>query len=552
MYPVKATPGRLLREAMTTRWGDNLIATAGAAGHQSGEALVPLMVGYALDQGVGAGDPVRLVWWLLAIGGAFVLLSNSYLIYARVATRSSTAAAVRLRLRVADHLLDPAGVGDHPHGAGGLVSIAARDVTAVSQINQVIFLLAAGLGGFVVAAVSLFAIAPMLSLVVVAGAIPVVVGMQLLGIPLERRMVDERARAAEASDTAADLIRGLRVVKGLGAEHAAGQRFSRVSRRALAATLRSARLGALFEAVSVFATGVFVAIVAVIAGRMALSGEISVGALVAALGLAQFLVGPLMQLAATTALLAECRSAAARVAGVLNRPAPTFDCLLPEPPRGRVEIDLDAGTVIADAGQLTGIVTDQHTAQTLAAALTGEPRPIADQVRLDQNPLPQHDIGWLRRTMLVLPHHSQLFTGTLGENVAAATDDDASVHQAIDVAAVDAVLEELPDGLDSFVGEGGHMLSGGQRQRVTLARALAARSPILVLHEPTSAVDSVTEAGIADRLRDMRKGSTTLLITTSPALLAVCDRVVWVDGAVRTGQHDELLGSEDYAEVVLR
>jgi len=549
---MNVTPGRLLREAMATRRGDNLIATIGAAGHQAGEALVPVMVGYALDQGVGDGDPVRLFWWLLAIAGAFALLSNSYLIHARAATRSSTAAAVRLRLRVADHLLDPAGVGDHPYGAGGLASVAARDVTAVGQINQVLFLLSAGVGGFAVAAISLFAIAPVLCLVAVAGAIPVVVGMQLLGVPLERRMVEERARAAEASDTAADLVRGLRVVKGLGAERAAGRRFRRVSRRALAATLRSARLGALFEATSVLATGVFVAVVAVIAGRMALSDEITVGALVAALGLAQFLVGPLMQLAATTALLAECRSAATRVASVLNRSAPRFEDLTPEGSPGRIEIALAAGTVTADAGEFTGVVADQRTAQLLAAALTGEPRPAADHVRLDGRPLPGHDVGWLRSAMLVLPHHSQLFSGTLGENVAAAADDETAVRQAVAAAAVDAVVDELPEGADSFVGEGGHMLSGGQRQRVALARALAARPPVLVLHEPTSAVDSVTEATIAARLRDLRVGSTTLVITTSPALLAACDRVVWVDGGVRTGRHEDLLGSSGYAEAVLR
>ncbi len=93
------------------------------------------------------------------------------------------------------------------------------------------------------------------------------------------------------------------------------------------------------------------------------------------------------------------------------------------------------------------------------------------------------------------------------------------------------------------------MLSGGQRQRVGLARALAARPPILVLHEPTTAVDSVTEALIAGRLRDARRGASTLVVTTSPTLLAVADRVVWIRAdEVTVGQHARLMNDPDYAD----
>jgi ABC-type multidrug transport system fused ATPase/permease subunit len=128
--------------------------------------------------------------------------------------------------------------------------------------------------------------------------------------------------------------------------------------------------------------------------------------------------------------------------------------------------------------------------------------------------------------MLVAPHEASLFDGTVAENLALPGHQPELLERALHAAACDDVLRVLPEGLDTVVGEGGLRLSGGQRQRVALARALVMDTPVLVLHEPTTAVDSVTEAVIAERLPRLRSGRTTILLTTSPALLAVCDRVI--------------------------
>ncbi len=112
----------------------------------------------------------------------------------------------------------------------------------------------------------------------------------------------------------------------------------------------------------------------------------------------------------------------------------------------------------------------------------------------------------------------------------------------------------LPHGSDTLIAERGCSLSGGQRQRVALARALAADPPVLVLHDPTTAVDAVTEARIATGIRELRSDKTALLITTSAVLLAVTDRVVLIEtGAVTADNtHDELARSHaGYREAVL-
>ena len=128
------------------------------------------------------------------------------------------------------------------------------------------------------------------------------------------------------------------------------------------------------------------------------------------------------------------------------------------------------------------------------------------------------------------------------------------VHAALEAADVADVAAALPGGLDGTLGERGRSLSGGQRQRVALARALAADPAVLVLHDPTTAVDAVTEARIAAGLRRLRAGRTTIVVTSSPALLAAADRVVLVAGGRgrATGSHAELLrGEPAYRAAVL-
>ncbi len=152
-------------------------------------------------------------------------------------------------------------------------------------------------------------------------------------------------------------------------------------------------------------------------------------------------------------------------------------------------------------------------------------------MELDGVPLSDLDPGEARRAVLVAHHDADLFEDSLLANVRAGAGDGATdVGPALAAAAADDVAEALPDGVHTVLAERGRSLSGGQRQRVALARALAADPPVLVVHDPTTAVDTVTEARIAARLRELRRGRTTLLVTTSPALLAGTDVVVVLDG----------------------
>jgi putative ABC transport system ATP-binding protein len=162
--------------------------------------------------------------------------------------------------------------------------------------------------------------------------------------------------------------------------------------------------------------------------------------------------------------------------------------------------------------------------------------------------------GTARELLLTAAHDADLFEDTVLGNVRGAGAHPDAVRRAMAAADVTELCQALPDGADTVLAEHGRSLSGGQRQRIALARALAADPPVLVLHDPTTAVDAVTEARIAERLRAARTGRTTIVVTTSPALLAAADRVVVITaGAVRVeGTHQRLVRDDAaYRELVL-
>ncbi len=559
--PATATTSRsVLRQAISGQRRQVTLASALAACHQGGEALVPVIIGVVIDQAVAGGSAGTLVFWLAVLGVVFAGLSYSYRFAARAAEGASLRAAHDIRLAISRRVLHPCGGAENGKLAGELVNIGTSDAQRVGVVNAALPFGIAALAGVLVSAVALLRISLPLGLLVLLGTPPLLYLAHLIGKPLERRSEAEQQRSAHASGVATDLVSGLRVLKGIGAEPAAVARYRETSQNSLQATLRAARAKAWHDGAVLALTGIFIAIVALVGGNLASSGSISVGDLVAAVGLAQFLLTPFLIFGWVNGELAQGRASASRIADLLTTPTvvEAGDGELPSPATGNVRFtEVSYGSLRGvdleiPAGQLIGVVaTDPATATDLLDCLGRAGDPAEGKVHVDGVDLSTVDPERVREVVLVAAHDADLFEGTLAENVHAGG---VSSDEALAASAADEVAAALPDGTATAVTERGRSLSGGQRQRVALARALAADAPVLVVHDPTTAVDTVTEAKIATGLARLRQGRTTILVTTSPALLAVTDRVVVLEGGRVTGEggHADLARDRaDYRAAVL-
>ncbi|MFJ9211599.1 ABC transporter ATP-binding protein [Streptomyces sp. NPDC102264] len=558
------TGGLVLRRALADQRRPVVGASVLGMTHQACEALVPVVIGLVIDEAVATGSSGALLRWLLVLAGLFLVLSTCYRNSARLTEGAGEGAAHRIRQDLAARVLDPRGGADSGRLPGALTAVATGDARRVGSVASALPYALSALAGLAISAVALLRISVPLGLLVLLGVPPLLWIGHLISRPLERRSEAEQEHAAHASGVAADLVTGLRVLKGIGAESAAVSRYRETSRGSLSAALRAAGSRAWHDGAILALTGIFIAVIGLVGAHLAMRGTISVGDLVAAVGLAQYLLGPFQLLTFVNGEFAQGRASADRIAEILASPPAVVagKSALPEPVAGRLRlrgvtqgalrgVDLDIAP-----GSLVGVVTrDPAAANDLLLCLGRELDPAEGTVELDGVPLTDLDPGDVRRTILVAHHDADLFEDSLLANVRAGSDTEgADMTAALAASAADDVARALPDGVDTVLTERGRSLSGGQRQRVALARALAADPPVLVVHDPTTAVDTVTEARIAARLRDLRGGRTTVLVTTSPALLAGTDVVFMLDdGRVAArGSHPELAGAhETYRSAVL-
>jgi ABC-type multidrug transport system fused ATPase/permease subunit len=517
-------------------------------------AVVPALVGQAIDQGVAEGDRAGLLRGSALVLAAGLVSAAAGILRHRTAVANWLTAAYRVQQLLVRQAVRLGGSLPRRVPTGEVAAVGSHDAERIGAAMDIVARLSGALVSFAIVAVLLLRTSTTLGLLVVAGVPLLSAGVGPLLRPLHRRRARHRELVGSLTTVGADTVSGLRVLRGIGGEEVFSRRYAAASQEVRAAGLAAARVQSLLDAAEVALPGVFVVAVTWLGARLAVAGQVGVGELVAFYGYAAFLVLPVRTVTEAADKFTRALVAARRAVQVLALEPELASGSAPEPPAGSGLVDGESGLVV-EAGQLTAIVAGVPEE---AAALADRLGRFADgdEVRLGGVALRDLPLEVVRRRVLVSEHDPRLFTGRLGDELdPTGTAPAERVLAAVEAASASDVLEALPDGLDSGVAERGRSFSGGQRQRLVLARALVADPELLVLVEPTSAVDAHTEARIADGLAAARAGRATVVCTTSPLLLDRADKVALVAGGrvVAQGTHRDLLDTEPrYRAVVTR
>ncbi|MFJ6633416.1 ABC transporter transmembrane domain-containing protein [Streptomyces sp. NPDC091376] len=524
---------------------------------------LPYGVGFAVQAVVDrSGTGLALAGGLIAVAAIGIAGGDTML--HRTAVTNWITAAARTQQLLARRTAELGSALTRRVAAGEVVAVSTGDVEKIGWFVEAVSRFLAAALTIVVVCAALLVYQPALGVLVAIGVPVLALGVLPL-LPRATRLADvQRDKAGKATELASDTVAGLRVLRGIGGEELFLTRYRRASQEVRKAAVRSARMWSVITALQVLLPGLL--LIAVVWHGIGLvgNGRIEIGELVTVYSAVMLLTYPLRHFEEIAMAYSFSRPSARRAARVLalKRASGGAEGTSDATPSG--DLYDPATGLLARAGELTAVVCgDPDAAGRLAERLGGHPAEPEGQpsvllggVALDELPLDA-----ARSAVLVQDKDPVLLSGTLAELLDVPSSGAVTADAALTAAECGDVLDALGqasldgDAWSATVTERGRSLSGGQRQRLALARSLVADPEVLVLDEPTSAVDSHTEARIAGGVRALRSGRTTVVFTSSPLLLDRADRVVLVhdDTVAAVGAHRELLHSEPrYRAVVTR
>src|SRR5829696_8515435 len=522
--------------------------------------LIPFLVGQTVDE--IRGDGADLTPLALAVVAAGVLRLAFSVSRRIVAGQVSLGVEYDLRNRMYQHLHSLELSFFDSQQTGQLMSRATVDLQSVRFFlgYGLIFILQSALT-IVIAATVMIVLDPWLALVSLA-PMPFVIWVSFRYGRRNRPASQEvQQRIAELTAEAEENIGGVRVVKAFAQEDRQLRRFDRATKRVFEQSMVSTRLRAFYSPFIGFLPQLGLAALLFVGGKQVIDGELSEGDFVAFYGYVLMLTSPVRMLGMALGMAQRAVASGERVFQLLDR-APRLTAVPDAPPLpaggGRVELRdvtfaydgqepvLRGVDIEVEPGQTVAIVGPTGSGKTSLVMLIPRLYDVnAGAVLVDGADVRSVDPSSLRREVAVVSDDAFLFSASLRDNIAYArpeASDDEVVAAAVR-AGLEGLLDDLPDGLDTLVGERGLTLSGGQRQRVAIARALLAEPRILILDDATSSVDATTESQIKSALAEVMEGRTTFVIAHRLSTIALADEIVVLeDGEVAArGTHHELL-----------
>ncbi|MER5731265.1 ABC transporter ATP-binding protein [Streptomyces sp. NPDC002138] len=541
--------------------GQSALAVGAAVVGLSVAALVPVLERAFVDRVVVGGGPAGAL--TAALLGAAGMVFVTTLLRRRAGSRAALEIQFRLRTALFAALPRLAGRWD----TAEVVSRSASDLAAVQRLLLLVPTLVGNTLYLLIAITCMVVMSWQLSLLVL-----LVVPLWALLSRRWRRRLDEAN--GEVQERTADLVRiadrvigDVEAVKGFGQERRETRTFATAARRTLTAQLRLARLrarsgpalGALTAAAQVCAVGG--------GGLLALRGELTLGTYLAFCTYLEQTSGPVRVFTTLLATGRQSRTGALRVFELLDAPAQvTGPADAAAPPTGApglafravdraadraVDRPAPSGPALRDftltvrPGEVLAVVgAATDTAEALYRLLARHRDPAGGALRVGEHDVRRYALAPLRALTGLVAADPVLFRGSVRDNLTLGRPGGTGAEPAaaIRAAGLTGLVRDLPRGLDTEVGEHGRLLSGGQRQRIALARALLTPAAVLVLDDPTSAVDPVQETRILAGLREALRGRTVLLVTRRRPAALIADRVAVVDGGrvVDVGTHAEL------------
>ncbi|HEY6372612.1 MAG TPA: ABC transporter ATP-binding protein [Candidatus Sulfotelmatobacter sp.] len=356
-------------------------------------------------------------------------------------------------------------------------------------------------------------------------------------------------------------LESMRVTKAFGRQDLAEEGLAEVSQATVGAALKARRIKSLLSPIVTITVALCTALVMWRGSALILAGAMTAGALTVFLAYLRKFFKPVQDLATMTNTIAQAAVGVDRIRAILDsdtiiheRP----DAREPEALAGAIEFDhvafaYESGApVLTDvsfkvkAGQMVGVVGPTGCGKSTVVSLI--PRfydPTGGTVKIDGADIREFKKNHLRDQIGYVLQEPGLFAGTVRENIAYGKPgvSDEQIHEAAKLANADEFIAKMPHGYDTMIGERGETLSGGQRQRIGIARAIIRNNPILILDEPTAALDTESEKLVIDALEKLMKGRTVLTIAHRLSTIRDADKIVVLkDGVVaEEGSHDQLL-----------
>ena len=603
--PPSLGAGALLRWLLRRAAVPVTLATLAASTSNIIQAIVPAFLGQALDAGIENGLNGR-VW---GIGALLLVLFVVYAVGDTMMSYFGVTAWMRTAFdvdRLVGRQISATGKDlSRQVSTGEVATIIASDADYLGKLIEYVPALLGAAASFLVVAVLMLRTSVSLGLIVILG-MPLVAAIVTLVIrPLQKRQAVQREAQSAVTTITTDTVAGLRILRGIGGEDVFARRYRDASQELRRRGVEVASSQATLMTLQVLLPGLFAAIVVWVAARMAVAGSLTPGGLITFYGYTAYLSWPLWVFTSSVQDYTRAVVGARRLSRLLEvTPAAgslverlNLDPAAAHPVSGDL-VDTDSGLRLEE-GRMTALVCPDPQVSAELATRLGRFTDAGPTVTLAGRPLTTMPLEQVRASVVVSGATAQLFTGTLREALdvrggpdpqpagledlvraeterTTGADVDQQVRaqerhmpgddrliEAIGIADAGDVLTSLSEGLAGMITEKGRSLSGGQRQRVALARALLTEAPTLVLIEPTSALDSHTEARVAAQVHRARAGRTTVVVTASPLVLEACDEVVLLDSSgseLLRSTHRELMAmardgheqAADYRAVVSR